>query len=585
MFTRLLELSRIIEGKRPKGIIERLNQPLDEVYIHGIAICFDLDNGQYVGLKMVKGSRDVIYMEASSGNGFAPTAVQKLSKDPASTVNKLGRCIQALSTTTVALKTMLQKIVANFNEGIILPDVRQKIQEISPSVDARAYLFVATIKNDTIYPLYREQEVKEYMVRNALDQYGKAETVEVIENGRTCYVCGETSKKVYGNFSRLKSYNLDKKGVITGGFSYSQTLKNFPVCEECITAVSSAYEFAERTLRFPLCGEQYILLPNLQTEDDELAEIILHHLQERGDTFAGNALEKITASENEILEELANVGRGQDLLTLTLVFFKESNASWKITAEIPEVLPSRITEIYSAKRAVEANAYFRMGNKPFYYTFKNLQKFTGSNNKSSRNKFIGYIDAIFSGGVLEEKAVLTDLVRTILSASKSEPKLLSSTVRDAFATWLFLNQLNALRKRGERMTVELTAEGTYGKFIQEHQDFFDAKEKVVAFLTGSYIAKVIFKQKESLNKSITAEYPFFKKLRGLKIDRKRLQTLYPEARNKIQQYDAFGLVKDIDPLLAQCWVNCGNKWDISDDEATLAFTLGLSLDYVINNQS
>ena len=104
-------------------------------------------------------------------------------------------------------------------------------------------------------------------------------------------------------------------------------------------------------------------------------------------------------------------------------------------------------------------------------------------------------------------------------------------------------------------------------------------------MTGSYIAKVLFKQKEALNKSSTAECPFFKKLRGLKIDRKRLQTLYPEARNKIQQYDAFGLVKDIDPLLAQCWVNCGNKWDISDDEATLAFTLGLSLDYVINNQS
>ncbi len=580
MFTRLLELNRIIEGKRPKGIIGRLNQGLDEAYRHGIAICFNLDTGQYAGLKMVEGNRDVVYMKASSSNGFAPTAVQPLSEDPTSTVNKLRRAVDALSTAKSGIKPMLQKITANFDEEIILEDVRQKLKEISPSVDARAYLFVASTKNDTIYPLYCEQEVKEYMVRNALDQYGKAETVEVIENGRTCYVCGETSKKVYGNFSRLKSYNLDKRGVITGGFSYSQTLKNFPVCEECITAVSSAYGFAKRKLRFPLCGDRYILLPNLQTKDDELAEIIVHRLQERGDTFAGNALEKITASENEILEELADVGRGQDLLTLTLVFFEESNASWKITAEIPEVLPSRITEIYAAKRAVEANAYFRIGNKPFYYTLKNLQKFTGSNNKSSRNKFIGYIAAIFSGGVLEEKAVLTDLVRTILFASKTAPQYLSFTVRDAFATWLFLNELDALRKRGERMTVELTTEGAYGKFIQEHYDFFDAKEKVVAFLTGCYISKVLYAQGTNLGNS-----PFFKKLRGLKIDRKRLQTLYPEARNKIQQYDAFGLVKDIDSLLAQSWVNCGNKWDISDDEATFAFTLGLSLDYVINNQS
>ena len=99
---------------------------------------------------------------------------------------------------------------------------------------------------------------------------------------------------------------------------------------------------------------------------------------------------------------------------------------------------------------------------------------------------------------------------------------------------------------------------------------------MVAFLTGCYISKVMYAQGTNLGNS-----PFFKKLRGLKLDKKKLEILYPESRNKIQQYDAFGLVKDIDSLLAQAWVDCGSKWDITDDEATLAFSIGLSLDYNI----
>lgn len=581
MLTKLLELNRIIEGKKPKGIIERLNQGLDKAYKHGIAICFDLNSGKYAGLKVIEGSSNVVYMKASGSNGFSPTAVQPLAEEPASTVNKLRRAVETLSGSTKAIKERLEAIASDFDEKVILNDVKQKVHEISPSVDARAYLFVAWVEGDTIYPLYREQEVQEYMVRNALEnQYGKADTFTAIEEGRTCYVCGESGKKVYGNFSRLKSYNIDKRGVITGGFSYNQTLKNFPICEDCITAVSSAYDYAKKRLTFPLCGERYILLPNLQTKDDELAEIILHRLEERENVVTGNELEKITASENEMLEELASVGKGQDLLTLTLVFFEESNASWKITGEISEILPSRISGIYEAKRVIEANTYLKMGDNAFYYTFRSLQRFAGNSGKTSRRKFMGYIDAIFSAGSMDEKAVLTDLVKTVLSVSKSEPKYLPYTVRDAFATWLFLKQLNILRRGGKRMADEPVVNGPYGKFIQGHQDFFDSREKIVSFLTGCYISKVLYAQSSSLDKS-----PFFKKLRGLKIDRKRLQALYPEARNKIHQYDAFGLVKDIDPLLAQAWVDCGNRWNISDDEATLAFTLGLSLDYNINKQS
>lgn len=580
MFTKLLELNRIIEGEKQKNIIERLNQGLDEAYTHGIAICFDFDSGKYVGLRMVQGSRDVVYMKPAP-NGFSSTAVQPIGSDDSSkTVAKLQRSVQALSNATTSVKEKLQIVTANYDEAKILDDLKLKVQGISTSRDTRVYLFVAFIAGDILRPLYLEPEVQDNMVRNALEQYGNVKKNQVVEADHACYVCGEADKKVYGNFARLKSYNLDKIGMITGGFSYEQTSKNFPVCEECITAVSSAYDFANDNLNFPLCGERYLLLPSLQTKDDDLADMIVQILKGRGRAIESNELEKITNAEKEILEELAMVGGGKDVLTLTFVFFEEKQASWKITGEIPEVLPSRISKIYDAKRFIEDNRYLGMGDKPFRYTFKSLQKFAGSSGKPSRRKFMEYINAVFAGSTLDEKTVVTDMVRTILTTSKSEPQYLPFTVRDAFATLLFLGRLNILRKGERRMDNKaISTNNPYDKFIREHQSFFDAREKVVAFLTGSYISKVLYAQGANLGSS-----PFFKKLRGLKIDRKRLQTLYPESRNKIHQYDAFGLVKDIDSLLAQAWVDCGNRRIISDDESTLAFTLGLSLDYNINTQ-
>lgn len=342
MFTKLLELNQIIEGTTPKSTAERLNQGLPYAYKHGIAVCFDLNSGEYKGLRIVQGSSDVAYMEASGANGFSPTALQPLAKDPKSTVNKLKRAVSALIPVVKTIKKRVEGIIKNFEEARILEDIKGKLQNISSTKNERIYLFVASIDGAAILPLYDEKEVRNHMVYNAFNTYGSVDKRPVVENNRTCFVCGKSEHPVYGNFSRLKCYNLDKRGMITGGFEYRKTLINFPVCHECITAVSGGYNFAERNLVFPMCGERYILLPNLQTKDKELSSIIIQQLQKRVSETESKAFEKITASEKEILQELAEVGGGKDVLTLTLVFFEESNAAWRITAEIPEVLPSRI---------------------------------------------------------------------------------------------------------------------------------------------------------------------------------------------------------------------------------------------------
>jgi len=577
MFTKLLELNKIIEGKTPKTKLERLNQGLPEVYRHGIAICFDRATGAYSDPRLIQGSNGVVYMEASGANGFSPTAVQKLT-DPRKTLNKIKRCVDELVENVTDIREEMKRLSSAFDEERVVADLSGKIAEINPNLENRAYIFAAFIRDGKIEPLYAEPEVQAYMTEKAFDDYGTADKgSDIVQDERVCYVCGEAGRRVYGNFSRLKSYNLDKPGMIVGGFGKRQTLKNFPVCEECISSVSAAYDYARQRLTFNFCGERYLLLPCLRTEDNGLAEIIVSKLEGMGNTIRASEYAKITGDQNEILEELADVGQGKDLLTLTMVFYEESNASWKITAEIPEILPSRISRIYSVKQAVELNHYLTMGEKKFFFTFRIIRDVAGNSGKTSQRKFMGYVDAVFSGGRIGERAFLSDVVRAVVTRAKRDPQTMPFMVRDALAAWQFLNQLGIFEKGVRTMRDVAGTDGKYGRFIEAHKDYFDAWEKVAAFLTGCYVSKVLYAQGQNLGNS-----PFYKKLRGMKLDRKRLQTLYPEARNKIQQYDAFGLVKELDLLLASAWVECGNNWKITDDEATLSFTIGLSLDYNIN---
>jgi len=578
MFTKLLELNKIIEGKTQRTNLERLNQGLPESYRHGIAICFDRATGVYSDPRLVQGSNGVVYMEASGANGFSRTAVQKLT-DPRKTVNKIKRCVDELAENVTEIKEEMKWLASAFDETRIVADVSRKIAEINPDVENRAYLFAAFLNGEKIEPLYAEQEVQAYMTEKAFEDYGTEDKKnDVVQNERVCYVCGEAGRRVYGNFSLLKSYNLDKPGMIIGGFGKGQTLKNFPVCDECISSISSAYDYARQRLTFNFCGERYLLLPCLRTGDDRLAEIIVtEKLEGMGNTTRTSEYATITGSQNEILEELVDVGQGQDLLTLTMIFYEESNASWKITAEISEILPSRISQIYCVKRAVESDHYLTMGEKKFFFTFRIIRDFAGNSGKTSQRKFMGYVDAVFSGGSISETTFLSDVVRAVVTRAKREPQKMPFMVRDALAAWQFLNQLGIFEKGVRTMSDAVGTGGKYGRFVDAHKDFFDAREKVAAFLTGCYVSKVLYAQGQDLGNS-----PFYKKLRGMKLDRKRLQELYPEARNKIQQYDAFGLVKELDPLLASAWVECGNNWKITDDEANLSFTIGLSLDYNIN---
>lgn len=122
----------------------------------------------------------------------------------------------------------------------------------------------------------------------------------------------------------------------------------------------------------------------------------------------------------------------------------------------------------------------------------------------------------------------------------------------------------------------------YNEFLSIHPEFFNYPAKQAAFLTGCYVAKVL-----SVQQKERGSQPFLPKFQGMKIDQKKLMKLFSEARSKLIHYGKLGYVikPGLDTLLARVWTEC-SRWDLSSDETTFHFCLGLALDYNISaNQS
>ncbi len=120
----------------------------------------------------------------------------------------------------------------------------------------------------------------------------------------------------------------------------------------------------------------------------------------------------------------------------------------------------------------------------------------------------------------------------------------------------------------------------FGRYMAEHADFFNRPEIIASFLTGCYVNTVC-----SVQRAARGSDPFAKKFLGRLLKRDHLKRLYREGHDKLAQYDKLGYVATgLDPDLAHAWVQCGDTWQISDEEATFAFTVGYSLAYRIDKQ-
>lgn len=572
MYQQLYELSQCLPSRKPW---ERLNEGMPEIYDRGLAICFD-EQGQWTGVEVYQGNGDVVY-RAGPPNGTDLTPCCKLAAVTAKTVRRLGEAVKKLQTfpeLPVAKKDWLTASLNSYeaNREAICEAVTSKIHEAG--VDGKTHRGYVYWARSVSRPVYAWPEAKAFMVQQFLESFASGG-----ERRGACAISGQTGETVYGNFSVLACYNLDKPGSIAGGFDKTLAHRNFPVAGDCALALAEAVVFAETQLSSSMAGQSYMILP--YANSPEVRDELSHSLRRHPDRYRLAQGHDLVAEEFDLLEEFR--GRG-DQLAFSLVFFEAKNAAWRIQAEVQELLPSRLHALHEGSRQIQQARDLiveaKDGDKSVYIGAGTFKQFTGTT-KASADTLRAWLAALFERRAIDYRHFLHHLVDKLVGTGKSDSNLLPWMTRQAWGLYRYarLTQLisppHAALEAG--IMQDIIPHSAYGRYIREHSDFFRRPETITAFLTGCYAAQVAAVQRKERG----AE-PFTKKFIGRLLSRQQLRRLYREGHDKLAQYGKLGyVIRGLDPDLAGAWVACGDGWGISDEEATFAFTIGYSLAYRI----
>ena len=561
-----------------------VNEGMPANYDRGLAICFD-DFGKYIGVRVKMGNRDVVYRPGPSNNGPPLTPSAKLS-------DKLEKKIDFIFQVSESLSHLDSSSNEEWKEWLTrVPWKDEQIQqqvaaEVSKTAEEAGcgeklesgrtrsgYMFPARFVNGDIQPLFKTQQAKDYMIQETVKVWSKES-----EQAR-CSICNSSDTKVFGNFSELKSYSLDKPGSIVGGFQSAVSPRNFPVCSNCSFSLTAAIRYVFDHLQGNMAGESYLILPF--SSSLEIRKLLREELEKRPERFSiSSRTDLLAASEEEFVQLMLDENL-KEQLAFSLIFFAEKQKSWRILGEVHQVLPGRMREIQWAIRRVRSDSMLEgKDGQPLNITSHMLREFTGPENKKSGEMLRSWLSAIFSGRTSDRSVFLGALVERIMAAGRREPQKLAWITRQAWGIYLFAREINFIEQRREESMAFEEPKSSFGQFIKNHNDFFSRTEIATAFLTGCYVSIVCSVQRKERGSD-----PFSKKFLGRLLTSAALKKLYREGHDKLAQYRKLGYVATtLDPDLAESWVACCNQWRISDEEATFAFTIGYTLAYRIGKE-
>lgn len=597
MYHKLYQLSELLPTGREDW--ERLNEGMPENYDRGVAICFDVD-GEFAGCRRYDRREEVLYRRATGPTGADFTPCSKQSSKPHSTFSKLaratGRLVEAVAAGAgaEARRAWLRRVEAQLEacSRFQSPDARERakvapelaapaaamaasFQEVidAAGVDKEhyAYLFVARLEGDRIDALYLWPEARQVLVEQFLPSCDGGTKLRGV-----CSVSGRRDVDVLGNFSLLKCYSLDKPGSIAGGFDErSRAARNFPVAVDVAVPLAEAITHAQQKLSARSYGLEYMVLPVAVSV--EARDYLRKQLEQEPERLSLGKARDLLGTERDIIEfvqEVAEEGVG-DHVGFGLVYYQSEKASWRITAEVQQVLPSRVSAIQAARVALERDAWlnnFKTGEAFVLHT-GTLKLFTGDAHRNSLDLLREWLVALFEERSIQRAPFVHRLVQTILSRQRSEKSQISWLVLSAWAVYRFALATGLILPEKEPSMQPDPPRSPYGEFCRERPEFFVTQERVTAFLVGCYCATVASVQYKARNSR-----PFERKYRGRLVDGRLLRRLWSEGRDKLAAYDALGIVANgLDPDVAEAFVACGDHWRDSDDDTTFAFNLGLSL--------
>ena len=115
-------------------------------------------------------------------------------------------------------------------------------------------------------------------------------------------------------------------------------------------------------------------------------------------------------------------------------------------------------------------------------------------------------------------------------------------------------------------------------FFSEFADFFKSDLKKAIFLEGvltQFLLNIQYRERNAT--------PFRVKLKGLKLDEKQVKKLLPEIQNKLEEYGK-NYYRNLESIISKYFVSAGNEWNMSTDEISYYFVLGMNLSYLFKKE-
>jgi CRISPR-associated protein Csh1 len=484
----------------------------------------------------------------------------------------------------------------NTNETAIKEQIEEFLLGIRAKKESAVVTCVISEKNIRQYfgdiDIFRTIFIKK--TRASLSQKYKTESRG--EN-KICSVCRKKKDEVFGFVSTYNFYTVDKPGMVSGGFDQSQAWKNYPVCLECALALECGKKYLENYSRFRFYGFDYYVIPKSLYGDQSGIFETLKTFQSEGDRIklSDNYQVLMSDTKDEILNHLS--GKDNSFLCNILIY-QENNNEFKIERYIEDIFPSRLKELFDAKKTVDGKPILqslqvpvfnddkKVGKRTFEFNFESIYYFFGKEiDHDARTYFLDIVSRIFSGKEISYPFILSGIIRKnrkiFVQNLPTKLPTEESSLR-GLALLTYLNELELLGSYQDGITmtnqsksiVADTSSDTYKKseaIFQEFPAFFNASAKRAVFLEGVLCQKLLniqYRERKST--------PFRTKLQSLKLDQNRIQSLFPEIQNKLEEYKA-NYYRDLERLISASMMESGNDWKLSKDEIAFYFLIGMNL--------
>jgi len=545
MLTALKDIGEILLNKENKLEIDILLENPDSNGSYKVVWVLEFNkdfNFKGISVEEFKGEKPYIYLykRASGSNApdFSPTS--RVTEAEKTFTKKLLKWLEKHKNIS-----KIEKIYSQLLEN--KEEIIKKLKELDKQTKDNKIL---TIKIDSKY-LYEIQnpDFKKILIE---DYLSKIKDISK-ENG-VCSVCGEKKDEVFSTSQIYRFYTLDKECYITSGFNKKYAWKNFPICMDCFLKIDYGKKYVEEHLKYSFYGKNYYLIPkmilNVQEALEEINEILAS--EEKKQKLSREQKTTLTGDKEEILGIIKDY---RDVISFYFLFLKKDNAAERILLLIEDVFPSRIHFIFDTKAKID-----KLYGQD--YTFGKLVKFLDDFDKL----FFEVIDKIFRGGKLDFKTVLQIFNRRIRNEFLGGDKF-NYTVLDAIMNIKFFEELKLINTE-----VKTMEETKFEKIYEKVGNSLNTPVKRGIFLLGALTQMLLNIQGQERGNT-----PFFKNLKGLKMNEEDIKGLLPKVINKLMEYGKYErgkkeLAEEIAKnLLSQ------DKFGLTIDEINFYFASGMAL--------